>query len=246
MIRRVGVGLIALAAASGCASADEPSETPGELSVFAASSLTEAFTEMAEAFERDRDGLDVRLTFGGSGSLARQLGDGAQADVFASADEIAMESLGDAVGAPAVIAKNRLVIVVEPGNPKHVKGLESLSGDIVLVVCAPEVPCGRYADAALERAGVTVQPASREENVKAVVARVALGEADAGIVYATDAIAAGEQVARVDIGADVAPDASYTMAVVEASESDLADDWLRFVLSQRGQDILERHGFLAP
>ena len=247
MIRCLAAGLIALAAAAGCTAGGPAGQDAGELHVFAASSLTEAFADMADQFEDDHVGLSVRLTFGGSGALARQIGDGAEADVFAAADEVAMESVREAVGPPVVIARNQLVIVVEPGNPKGIQGLAGLSGDVVVVLCAPEVPCGRYAKKVLRRAGVSVRPASLEENVKAVVAKVALGEADAGIVYATDALAAGGEVARIDLPARASFDSDYSMAVVGASDNtELADDWVSFVLSSRGQEILGRHGFLAP
>ena len=250
MKRRLGAVFVAsamaLASATGCSS-DDANAGEAELQVFAASSLTEAFTEMAEVFEREHDGVAVRLTFGASSSLARQIEDGAGADVFASADAAAMDAARGELGASALIARNRLVIVVEPGNPRGVDGLESLGEDLVVVLCAPEVPCGRYAAAALQKAGVSVRPASLEENVKAVVAKVKLGEADAGIVYATDAIAAGDDVTTLDIAADASLDAAYPMAIVKDSDRErVAREWIRFVRSRSGQTILERHGFLAP
>jgi molybdate transport system substrate-binding protein len=229
----------------GCASSD--ADQSSTLNVFAASSLTTAFEAMAPAFEDAHPSVEVQLSFGGSGGLARQISDGANADVFASADEVAMQAVEDDVEEPVVFTRNRLTIVVEPGNPKKIGGLSDLGDDVVVVLCSPNVPCGRYADDLLTRARVRVEAASMEENVKGVVAKVSLGEADAGIVYVTDAIAAGDRVETVDIATDAELDASYPIAVLEGSgDEDAAEEWVRFTLSAAGQKILRDHGFLAP
>ena len=247
MILRVFAVVVGLLILSGCA---DGGDTDGRttLGVFAASSLTEAFEDMAQAFEGRHEGVAVELTFGGSGALARQIADGANADVFASADTIAMDAVDDLVDDPSTFAGNRLVIVVERGNPKRIDGLPSLAaGDVVVVLCAPEVPCGRYAEEALRRADVRLDPASFEENVKAVVAKVALGEADAGIAYATDALAARDRVDAVEMPQDPSLEATYAIAVVSATaDTEAANEWVEFVLSETGQRILQSHGFLSP
>jgi molybdate transport system substrate-binding protein len=145
-----------------------------------------------------------------------------------------------------VIARNRLAILVEKGNPKAVDGLPDLSKpDIVTVLCAPEVPCGRFGAAALAAAGVTAKPASLEENVKAVVSKVVLGEADAGIVYATDVQAAGTQADGIAI--DGAPEAVYPIAVTTAATNrDAAEAWIALVRSKEGRAVLAARGFLEP
>lgn len=244
-MRRVAALLgVVLAGACSQGSADVRTR---ELNVFAASSLSEAFGVLGEEFERANTGVDVNFAFGGSTALARQISDGADADVFAAADELAMAAASDEVGEPVVFARNRSTIVVEPGNPKRIRELRDLAGDVVVVLCAPEVPCGRYAQQALDEAGVSVQAASLEENVKAVVARVALGEADAGVVYKSDALASRGEVDEVEIQTGGSAEAVYPMAVVDrAPNADFAREWVRFVTSPAGARILRDHGFLAP
>ena len=217
------------------------------ITVLAASSLSEAMTELGAAFERTGD-ADVTFSFGGSSALVEQVNQGVHADVLATADRSNMERVDDA-GAVTEVARNRLAIVVEPGNPKRITGLADLGrDDVVLVLCAPEVPCGRFGALALEKAGVTVEASSLEENVKGVVSKVTLGEADAGIAYATDVEAAGDDADGVDI--DIADDpeleAVYPMAVLAQSEHpDDAAAFVAFVAGPEGQRILAAHGFLA-
>lgn len=238
--------LLAVAVAGACGQGGADAEGR-DLHVFAASSLTEAFGVIGEEFERANNDVELTFTFGGSTALARQISDGAEADVFAAADEVAMSAARDDVGQPVVFARNRLTIVVEPGNPKGISDLRDLAGDVVVVLCAPEVPCGRYARQALDEAAVSVRAASLEENVKAVVARVALGEADAGIVYKSDALASRGEVDEVEIETGASADAVYPMAVVDgATHADFAREWVRFVTSPTGARILRDHGFLAP
>ena len=253
--RRWLVTVIALASLSGaCGRGDDDATAPSDrpLRVFAASSLTEAFSALGEQFERDHAGLEVQFQFAASSALARQIADGASADVFASADNDDMDALSsiDAVTSPRVIARNALAIIVEPGNPKGITGLADLAtpGNVV-VLCAPEVPCGRYATQALRQAGVDLEPASLEENVKAVVSKVTLGEADAGIVYGTDVQAAGDKAAGVAIAESDDPtlQPAYPMAVTtDATNASAADEWMAFVLSDAGQSVLTEYGFLAP
>ncbi len=218
--------------------------------VFAASSLTDGFGAMAEAFEAAHPGLRVTFSFAASSALAQQVAAGAPADVVATADEVTMRTLtdnGEAID-PRTVARNRLTILVGRGNPRRITGLADLARpNTVVVLCAPEVPCGRLTRAALHAAGVNVEPESHEENVRAVAAKVVLGEADAGIVYATDARAVGDDAepVEVDIAARPELEAVYAIAVTRKAENPAgARAWVDFVLSAEGQAVLGRMGFL--
>jgi len=174
------------APSGGSAPTSEPS---GEVVVFAAASLTDALEAIAADLEAATPGLDVVFSFAGSQQLAAQIAEGAPADVFASADETQMDVVADAglvAGEPRTFARNSLAIAVEPGNPLGIRGLADLArADVTLVLADEDVPAGRYAAAALEAAGVTVAPASLEVDVRAVLSKVALGEADAAPVTIT-------------------------------------------------------------
>jgi len=249
MRSRVTAGLIAILLAA-CAGQRAPAApTASTLTVFAASSLTDAFTRIGADFQTAHPGTTVHLTFAGLSTLAAQIQQGATGDVFASADQATMQRLVDAglvSGSPSIFARNRLQIVVAPGNPRHIGGLADLSrAGLIVLLCAPSVPCGRYASQALHAAGVTVTPASQEADVKAVVSKVALGEADAGIVYVTDVKAAGAGVQGVDIPARFNVTADYPMAVLQDSrQAALARAFINYVLAG-GQQILARDGFAA-
>jgi len=218
--------------------------------VFAASSLTEAFTDMAEAFQKsDVDAnANVLFQFGASSTLAQQIQSGAAVDVFVSADGATMARAAPKA-TPTVIARNRLALIVEKGNPKSIDDLDNLAAPgTVFVLCVPAAPCGHLGAALLTKAGVDAPPASLEENVKAVAAKVTLGEADAGIVYETDVAAAvaagtaeGVTVAAAD---DEALEAVYPMAVLSRTNS--AKAWAAFVTSAAGRRVLTEHGFLPP
>ena len=215
------------------------------LVVFAASSLTDVFDKLEQRFEAAHPDVDVIVNYGGSSSLVGQIEQGAPADVFAAADLDTMERVGgEADGAPLVFARNRLAIAVELGNPLGISGLASLSDDGVLVVVADrEVPAGAYAAEALRRAGVTVAPASYESSVRAVAAKVALGEADAGIVYRTD-IRADDRLDEV-----VIPDAQNVIAdypIVVVHETDAARAFVEFVLGDTARLALSDAGFELP
>lgn len=223
----------------------------GEVTVFAAASLTAAFTEIGDAFMIEHADATVRFNFAASSELVTQIGEGAPADVFASADLTNMSKLTDAGGAaaePAVFATNLLQIVVGPGNPEGITGVADLADeDLIVVTCSPEVPCGRYAAEIFTNAGVTVTPKSLEENVKAVLTKVTLGEADAGIVYRTDVTAAGDDAAGVEIPADINVVAEYPIASTkDAPNAEGAQAFIDFVAGERGQKILASYGFLAP
>jgi molybdate transport system substrate-binding protein len=221
------------------------------VTVFAAASLTAAFTDLGDAFMAADPDVEVVFNFAGSSSLATQIGEGAPADVFASADAANMTTLIEADGTasdPVVFATNVAQIIVQPGNPSNITGVADLARpDLVVVSCAPEVPCGRYAQQIVDRAGVDVTPDSFEENVKAVVTKITLGEADAGIVYATDVAAAGDQAQGVVIPDDVNVVAQYPIAVTsEAPNPEGARAFVHFVLSAEGRRVLQSYGFTAP
>lgn len=225
--------------------------SPGEVVVFAAASLTEAFTELGEAFAEAHPDVTVTFNFAASSELVAQIVEGAPADVYASADMTNMTKLTDAGGAaadPVVFATNESEIIVEPGNPLGIDGIDDLADDdLILVICAPEVPCGTYAAEIFENAGVTVEPDSFEENVKAVVTKVTLGEADAGIAYATDVTAAGDEADGVEIRDDVNVVAAYPIVVTaDAPNHDGGQAFVDFVASGDGQAILARYGFGSP
>jgi molybdate transport system substrate-binding protein len=191
---------------------------------------------------------DVRVvcSFAGSQELATQLEQGAPADVIATADERTMASVVALVREPRVFARNELRIAVAPGNPKGVAGLADLGrDDLVVVVAAPEAPAGQYAAAALAAADVSVDPVSLEDNVKGVVTKVWLGEADAGIVYVSDVAAADSAVDGVAIATAQNVCATYPIACVAASEHPrAAQAFVDFVLSADAQRIMRQAGFL--
>jgi molybdate transport system substrate-binding protein len=250
---RPTLGLLAAAGllAAGCGGGDRAGDAasePGRLKVFAAASLTAAFTELGQRFGAANPGTTVTFNFAGSQALATQLRHGAPADVFASADAANMDKVRDLVAPPQAFAGNLLQIVVEPGNPRRVRGLADLArGDLKVVLAAEEVPAGRYARQALQQAGVAVRPVSLEENVKAVVAKVGLGEADAGIVYVTDVTASGNWVEGVDIPSGHNLPVTYPIATVKASRlKGQAQAFVDLVRSADGQRVLARFGFLPP
>ena len=221
----------------------------GSITVFAASSLTAAFGTIGADFEKAYPGTMVHFAFAGSSTLVAQVQQGAVGDVFASADQSNMQKLVNAgltAGSPSIFARNKLEIVVSAGNPRHVTGLADLGrSGLVVVLCAPAVPCGHYAAQALQKARVTVTPASEEADVKAVVTKVALGEADAGIVYATDVKAAGATVQGVDIPDALNVIADYPIVVLKDSQNlALARAFIGYIHAN-GPRTLARYGFLA-
>ncbi|MEP7203308.1 MAG: molybdate ABC transporter substrate-binding protein [Ilumatobacteraceae bacterium] len=223
----------------------------GDVNVFAAASLTAAYTEIGDAFMADNPNAKVTFNFGSSSDLVTQINEGAPADVYASADQVNMTKLTDAggnAGEPRVFAANLLQIIVEPGNPKGITGVADLARpDVLYVTCAPEVPIGKYALQVLTNAGVTVAPVSLEENVKGIVTKVTLGEADAGIVYKTDVTAAGDQAGGVDIPDNINVVATYpVVATKAATNAEGAQAFIDFVVGEKGQAILASYGLLAP
>jgi molybdate transport system substrate-binding protein len=215
-----------------------------ELTVLAASSLTDVFEELATTFESDND-VEVNLSFGSSTDLAAQVADGAPGDVLATADEASMKLAEDAgvTGDVVTFATNVLVIVTPPDNPAGIESLADLEG-ATWVRCADEVPCGRVALGVLEDNGITAEPASLEEDVRSTLDKVISGEADAGLVYATDAVAAGEDVATIEIpGVESQPTSYFATTLEQSEDADLAQAWVDLVLSDEGQQILMDAGF---
>lgn len=240
--------LVALGlATTGCSNGGDD-ET---LTVLAASSLSGTFTELEQLFHDQHPGVDVRLSFGSSTTLAGQVVEGAPADVLATADQETMETAvaaGATEGRPTAFASNRLVLVVPADNPARIRSLSDLEEeDADYVVCVPSAPCGRIAVAALDEAGVDARAASEEADVKAVLTKVTLGEADAGLVYATDAFDAGESVRSFEISRAPATTTRYFLAALrDAADPDLAQEWVDLVLSERGQRVLHDAAFGSP
>jgi len=247
---------LALAACSAAAPASTPTPTPtasastasGELTVFAAASLSKAFDQITAEFEAENPKVHVNpITYDGSSTLATQIIEGAPVDVFASADQKNMDKVAQAglAGPAPVFTTNVLQIAVAPGNPRKVKDLTSLADPgLKVVLCAPAVPCGNAAKTLLDAAGATVTPVSEEQNVSAVLAKVKAGEADAGLVYTTDVKAAGPAVTGVAIaGAEKAVN-KYPITVLKASKNpEAAAAFQAFVLSDKGRRILTGLGF---
>ena len=222
-----------------------------DINVFAASSLTDAFTQVGDGFAKTNFRVRFVFNFGSSSTLATQITNGAPADIFASADETNMQKTVDAKladGTPTVFATNRLAIAVAPGNPKKIRSLADLARtDLLLVLAAPTVPAGRYALDALSKAGVTARPASQEVDVRAVLNKVSLGEADAGIVYVTDVKSAAGRVSGVDIPEEHQVLARYPIAVVKGSKNaQLAHGFVDYLLSPAAQGMLAELGFSKP
>ncbi|MFC4137970.1 MULTISPECIES: molybdate ABC transporter substrate-binding protein [unclassified Microbacterium] len=223
----------------------------GDLTVYAAASLSGAFDELAKEFSAAHPGVTVKpISYDGSSVLATQLIGGAPADVFASADEKNMAKVTDAGLAeePVDFAANVMQIATAPGNPKGITDLASLTAKgLTVVLCAPEVPCGAASQTLLKNAGVTLAPASEEQNVTAVLTKVASGEADAGLVYVTDVEAAGDAVTGIPIdGADAATNVYPIAALKDAPNADAAAAFVAFVTSPEGRAVLEEFGFEAP
>ncbi|TDD25311.1 molybdate ABC transporter substrate-binding protein [Nonomuraea diastatica] len=249
---------LALTALPGCGSgapaASTSSTSPGEgakeVTVFAAASLTETFTELGRTFEAAHPGTTVKLNFGSSSTLAQQIVQGAPADVFASASPATMKTVTDAslAGSPTTFARNKLQIAVPAGNPAKVDELKDLTvPQVKVALCAEQVPCGAAAVKALDAAGLEVTPVTLEQDVKATLTKVELGEVDAALVYTTDVIASGGKVRGIAFPeADQAIN-DYPIAVLtEAPAGDLARRLVDLVVSRQGKDTLTKAGFEAP
>ncbi|MFI7272530.1 molybdate ABC transporter substrate-binding protein [Streptomyces sp. NPDC049879] len=220
-----------------------------ELTVLAAASLTDVFEDAKEVYEDANPQVSLRFSFAGSQELAAQVQEGAPADVLVTADTTTMDGVADLTDDPAVIARNALTLVTPPDDPGGVDELADLADeDLRLVLAAPEVPAGRYGREILDRLGIDARPDSEEPNVRAVLGKVELGEADAGLVYVTDATAAGADAVRaVPIPEEDNVLAAYPAAAVTDSENaDAAQDFVDWLLTDEAQEVLAGAGFLAP
>ncbi|MFC4857089.1 molybdate ABC transporter substrate-binding protein [Actinophytocola glycyrrhizae] len=258
MFRHLRAGCLSAVAAvalSGCGagggSAAAPGEVTGEVTVFAAASLTESFTRLGEDFEAAHPGVTVRFNFAGSSGLAQQINEGAPADVFASAAPRNMRQVtdtGSVTANPVAFATNTLEIVVPAGNPAGITGLADFAeADLKIALCAEQVPCGAAAAEVFEAAGITAVPDTLEQDVKAVLSKVSLGEVDAALVYRTDVLAAGERVEGIEFPeADRAVN-SYPVAVcANAPNPAGAKAFVDHVRSDDGRAVLTEAGFGTP
>ncbi|MFI5670602.1 molybdate ABC transporter substrate-binding protein [Streptomyces sp. NPDC051704] len=232
------------AAASPSASASaEPKAA--NLTVLAASSLTDVFKTAGAAYEKAHPGTKITFSFAGSQELAAQVKQGAPADALVTADTKTMDGLKAETNDPAIIAKNRLVIAAGKGNPFKVDELKDLADTkMKVVLAAPEVPVGRYSKQILDAQKIEVKPVSQEANVRAVLSKVELGEADAGLVYKTDTIKSGDKVAVVDIPDAENAVASYPAATLKSSKNaEAAAAFVAWLSTPEAQKILQDAGF---
>ena len=236
---------LSLALAS-CTSQTTDNDDATTITVSAAASLTDAFTEIGAAFTEANPNVEVRFNFAGSSSLAEQINAGAPVDVFAAASTISMDRARDSLNEPTVFASNSLAIAVPPGNPAGIEALEDLQDpNVTLIVCATQVPCGSATEALLERNGLELTPSSLEPDVRAVLTKVIADEADAGIVYRTDTAAAGDQVEQIAIPDEANVINRYPIAATKSAPQ-AADAFVDFVRSESGLRILESWGFGTP
>jgi molybdate transport system substrate-binding protein len=249
--------LTAVAVLSACGSSDTSPAAgsssgglSGQITVFAAASLTGSFTELGKTFEAAHPGTKVTFSFGPSSGLATQITAGSPADVFASASAKTMDTVVTAKAAnpPTTFAKNVMEIAVPPDNPAKITGVADLAKPGVKVaLCAAEVPCGVGAHAVFDKAKVSVKPVTEEVDVKATLTKVQLGEVDAGVVYVTDVLAAGDKVKGIEIPADVNAATSYPISTLTASKNTaLAQAYVDYVLSADGSAALTAAGFEKP
>ncbi|UWZ33449.1 molybdate ABC transporter substrate-binding protein [Dactylosporangium roseum] len=252
----------ALLALSGCGSddsgntgaaagTDTSTGVTGTVNVFAAASLTESFTKLGKDFEAANPGATVKFNFAGSSALATQINQGAPADVFASAAPANMKTVtdaGGADGAPTTFVRNQLVIAVPKGNPKGVKGLADLTRPGVKVaLCAEQVPCGAAAKKALDTAGVKLTPVTLEQDVKAALSKVKLGEVDAALVYRTDAKAVPNDVEGLEFPESAGATNDYPIVTLKGAKNPAgAKAFVAHVLSDKGKAVLTGAGFQAP
>lgn len=255
--RAWAVGSMVALLLAGCGDTSEgerdrsASGVSGSLTVFAAASLTDAFTELGERLADDHPDLDVQFNFAGSSALATQISQGAPADVFASADDQQMAVVTDAglaAGDPAVFTANVLEIAVPAGNPAGITGLADFAREeLTLAVCAPDVPCGAAAERVFEAAGITAVPDTLEEDVRAALTKVELGEVDAALVYASDVRSADDAVEGIDFPEAAGAVNEYPICVLtDAPNPDAAQAFVDLVLSEEGQQVLADAGFTAP
>ncbi|MEE1820352.1 molybdate ABC transporter substrate-binding protein [Streptomyces sp. SP18ES09] len=234
---------------AGSTASGSPSAAPkANLTVLAAASLTDVFKTAGAAYEKSHPGTKLTFSFAGSQELVAQVAQGSPADVLVTADTKSMDKVKADTGTPAVIAKNRLVIATGEGNPQKVDSLKDLADTkLKVVLAAPEVPAGKYSKKVLDAQKITVKPVSQEPNVRAVLSKVELGEADAGLVYKTDAESAKDKVDAVEIPDAQNAIAEYPAATLKDSKNaDAAAAFVAWLSSPEGQKILQDAGFQKP
>ncbi|HEY3556221.1 MAG TPA: molybdate ABC transporter substrate-binding protein [Kribbella sp.] len=260
MLRRAAVAAVTAVAAfalAGCGDNTPASSAPssgastaalsGDVNVFAAASLTGSFTQLGKDFESAHPGVKVKFSFAGSSALAQQINQGAPADVFASAAPKNMDDVKDK-GTPANFARNTLEIAVPKGNPGRITGIKDFAdAHKKIAICAPQVPCGAAANKVFKAIGITAQPDSLEQDVKAALTKVSLGEVDAALVYKTDVLAAKDKVDGIEFPESSKAVNEYPIATLSnAPNPDGAKAFVDYVLSDKGKTVLTAAGFGAP
>ena len=248
-MKRLAIAALTLLLISGCSSTGQPAAN--KIIIFAAASLKKTFTDLGEQFKTQNPGSSVEFSFAGSSDLVTQLTQGAPADVFASADTKNMDKAAQAgllAGNPVNFASNTLTIAVAPGNPKKIGSFKDLTREgLNVVVCAPQVPCGSATQKVEQVTGVTLYPVSEESAVTDVLSKVETGQADAGLVYVTDAKGAGDKVASVAFPEAAGAVNTYPIAVLKESKSqELARKFVDLVTGEAGQKVLNAAGFANP
>lgn len=255
--------IVAAVALAGCGSSGKSSSatsTPGAgssanlsgtITVLAAASLTGTFNQLGQMFQATHPGTTIKFSYGGSDTLAAQIVQGAPVDVFAAASPTTMKTVtdaGDNAGTPQNFVKNQLVIAVPPGNPKHLASLKDLTDPkLKVVLCAPTVPCGTAATKAEQAAGLTIKPVSEAPDVKSALTPVELGEADAALVYRTDAKSAAGKVDAVEFPESALAINTYPIATLKNSTNmPLAQAWVTYILSPDALAAFTAAGFQAP
>ncbi|MCG8925937.1 molybdate ABC transporter substrate-binding protein [Lentzea sp. CC55] len=251
MLVTAGAVLVLVGCGPATPSTPDSGEVGGGITVFAAASLTETFTRLGEDFEAANPGTEVRFNFAASSALARQLGQGAPADVFASAAPANMKQVTDTgavTDTPTTFARNKLAIAVPKGNPGKIAGLADFAvADRKIALCAEQVPCGAASRKVFDAAKVTPAPDTLEQDVKAVLTKVTLGEVDGALVYRTDVRAAGGEVEGIDFAEAGQAVNDYPIApVAQARNAATAKAFVAFVLSDRGRSVLDQAGFVLP
>lgn len=262
-VRGILPALAVLALAAGCGSSAGPATNPpaaggssnssaltGTVTVFAAASLTESFTDLAKSFQAAHPGVHVRLNFGASSALALQITQGAPADVFASASA---NNMAQVIAAKAAtdsrsFARNAMEIAVPPANPAGVTGVADLArSGVKVALCQSQVPCGAAAEKVFDKANLTVKPVTLEPDVRAALTKVETDEVDAAVVYVTDVRAAGAKVKGIEIPDALNASTEYPISLLSAARNPAAARaFTDFVLSAGGRDVLAAAGFAAP